>query len=191
MSLRMERSEIKQSQGFQAFYISLHSSVYFSQPTYHLENYLIVMPRPKPRRPDKQRSSGQVSFPNPGRVRPKSKAKPTSKGNVKIDKLNQFPEKYKTVVICSLVAYLAAALAWVTDAPKEVVWVFILVPVPWIFVHTLPLEERYTKITERLIFIFSAAVLVIILGFSRQSVINLDNNPKIELLKELIGKLFR
>jgi hypothetical protein len=29
-----ERVADKQSQGFRAFYISLHSSVYFSQPTY-------------------------------------------------------------------------------------------------------------------------------------------------------------
>ena len=41
MSLRMERSrsvpkgsEMKQSQGFRGFHILLHSSVYFSQPTY-------------------------------------------------------------------------------------------------------------------------------------------------------------
>jgi hypothetical protein len=33
MSLRMEQSEMKQSQGFRDFYILLHSLVYFSQPT--------------------------------------------------------------------------------------------------------------------------------------------------------------
>jgi hypothetical protein len=34
ISLRMEQSEMKQSQGFRDFYILLHSLVYFSQPTY-------------------------------------------------------------------------------------------------------------------------------------------------------------
>jgi hypothetical protein len=39
----MERSGMKQSQGFQGFYISLHSSVYFSQPTYtHPQNLVTI-----------------------------------------------------------------------------------------------------------------------------------------------------
>lgn len=149
------------------------------------------MPRPKPRQPDKKRSSGQSSYPKRGNMHRQTKGKSGSNGNFKPQKSNQFPEKYKTIVISLLVAYLAAAVAWVTNAPKEVVWIFILVPVPWIFVHVFPLEERYTKVAEKLIFLFAAGLLITILGFSHQAVIDLENNPKIELIKEFINKLLR
>jgi hypothetical protein len=149
------------------------------------------MSRPKPRRPDKKSTSGQSSSQNRGRAHSKNKGKPSFKGDIKTDKLNQLPEIYKKIIVFSLLAYLSVALLWVLNAPEQVVWVLILIPIPWIFVHLFPLEERYTKIAEKLIFVFAAAVLVIVLGFSHQSIIDLDNNPKIELLKQLIDKLLR
>ena len=90
-----------------------------------------------------------------------------------------------------LICCFIASLLWVLNAPKELVWVLLVVPALWSLPYLCHLEQSYTRVVEACLFLVTSAVLIKVLSFSLQAVIDFNKNPIIDLIENGIKIIFR
>lgn len=153
-----------------------------------------MKPRKSFKKPHSQPASYGRTKRNPRRSgqRGGKNKKPSSSGNGSggSGKPRNNLEIYKAstgFIICCFIA----SLLWVLNAPKELVWVLLVVLALWSLPYLCHLEQSYTLVVKACLFLVTSAVLIKVLAFSHQAVIDLNKNPIIELIENAIKVIFR
>ena len=71
-----------------------------------------------------------------------------------------------------LLFVFAASILWMLQAPKELVYVLLGIPLLLIAVYLIPLKTRYTKVVDGCLILMIVTILVAVLCFDRQSVLD-------------------
>ncbi|MEG3843793.1 hypothetical protein [Microcoleus sp. herbarium14] len=110
--------------------------------------------------------------------KPRTKNRNSAK-NGEIDK--QLPLKNSFFVL--LFSVFPASILWMLQAPKELVYVLLAIPTFLIAAYLIPLKTRYTKVVYGFLILMVVTILVTVLCFDRQSVLD-ALKPMIQIISK-------